>query len=1039
MSLIAPLDQSAQCLAGRARVLQVLSRCETVNSIVALLSINFHVLESDVKKEQQLRQKTGGGGTESLLTSSLSQGPSLEFERSDATKKLRLVLSELLSLMAAVSNSSSSPASHKTSELFDHCVYLPELCDVLAIALAELPALLHPTDVCEALLRLKHGPEMICQVVANQSDSFLCVAHHLISLGEKQEEEAGSSNSKRQKSLLMLAKMNPCLRLSMRAICVDMCRMPGTAVLLSLQDNTDGSNSDLVSWISGLLLGTDQTVKNWISFWVRGAAKRKCPALTSLREELSRQLTVILERSGENLNVTCVRESLALLRLLTALRGIAGMKFTEEEVRLVLALITKKPPPSKLGVRLAATGLCILISCPSLLAHPALERSAASWIRWLVGWSEAPREMLLLAAIHFHAGQLSAVADLVCQTLEIKMTVRTNSMTVIKKIFTQEIFTEVVVAQHAVSVPVTENLSSSISGYLPVHCIQQLLKSRVFSKHRVNISPWVYRQLVSTSDPLHPVLPSLIQSFTSSLLLSPNSRANIESHNEPFTETEIRAVFSPPQFRMDTVTGPVSSSGLAAQLCILYYILLFEDIRLTAASGKSPPRHRSYSAQLLNDLPLKYLLGQAERLQGKFEGLYPALLRLASAQFPHLCLVSDWLQAEQVSPHLPLSTRLPSPAELDSALSMAATCPGKLNLHLQQLLRVPPRLAWSLAQTLVTNIRLVLEPGVGRHSQELYRAVWSRLNTVYPRHLWLMTVNSLSQSPRISLEELAIDPLSVLRCDSRVFRTGPILQLLLYMLKASLAASRTRLGKYCTDQQQQNSNIQEAEREELRNSLVLTQESAAIQILLESCLQFPGEDTTSRLTDLQETQSAVCCHLHQAFIEDTSLTLAKLVHFQGYPLDLLPVTTAGVPSMFICLDTSPELLSQPSIDKAVFAVDLISHLGIMCAMPKSLSYARLALNSLLTLLGVLSARERRLLVEPALPAIVRIARAFPPLMEDCIQVSTGLFQRSFYLKVFFPFSCWSRRPPCTGRDLSTSPTSSRGSNSPSVRSSGRPS
>ena len=88
--------------------------------------------------------------------------------------------------------------------------------------------------------------------------------------------------------------------------------------------------------------------------------------------------------------------------------------------------------------------------------------------------------------------------------------------------------------------------------------------------------------------------------------------------------------------------------------------------------------------------------------------------------------------------------------------------------------------------------------------------------------------------------------------------------------------------------------------------------------------------------------------------------------------------------MFICLDTSPELLSQPTIEKQVFAVDLISHLTVMCAMPKSLSYARLALNSLLTLLGVLSARERLLLVEPTLPAIVRIARAFPPLMEDCI-------------------------------------------------------
>ena len=47
------------------------------------------------------------------------------------------------------------------------------------------------------------------------------------------------------------------------------------------------------------------------------------------------------------------------------------------------------------------------------------------------------------------------------------------------------------------------------------------------------------------------------------------------------------------------------------------------------------------------------------------------------------------------------------------------------------------------------------------------------------------------------------------------------------------------------------------------------------------------------------------------------MSLAKLVHFQGYPHSLLPVVTAGVPSMFICLDTAPELLSQPSIEKQV--------------------------------------------------------------------------------------------------------------------------
>ena len=225
MSLIAPLDQSTSCMTARSRVLQVLSRCETVNNIVALLSINFHQLELDVKREQQMRQKPGAGLTDSVLISALTSGPSLEFERSDATRKLRLVLSELLTLMYSPSTSNVplgellttlsliirvrielilySTFLSKTdyiqysvfgriyvfltilvldiltktifsgqypSELFDHRVYLAELCDVVAIALAELPVLLQPTEVCEALLKLKFGPEMICHVVSNQSD-----------------------------------------------------------------------------------------------------------------------------------------------------------------------------------------------------------------------------------------------------------------------------------------------------------------------------------------------------------------------------------------------------------------------------------------------------------------------------------------------------------------------------------------------------------------------------------------------------------------------------------------------------------------------------------------------------------------------------------------------------------------------------------------------------------------------------------------------------------------------------------------------------
>jgi len=1004
MSLIAPLDQSPACLEGRTSVLQVLSRIELVNSIVALLSIDFHALETDVRKEQQLRQKTGASASDSVLVPNMTFGHSLEFEKSDATRKLRLVLSELLAIMAKTGTREGAqplPVVLKASELFDHRVYLPEVCDVLAIALAELPTLLQPTEVCEALLRLKHGPEMICHVVANQSDSFWDVATHLLTLGEKQDDEG--LNSIRQTALLLLCQMNPDQALAVRGQCVETCRMPGLAVLLSLQHaKLNPEAEDLVPFLSGLLLGTQSTHRSWISFFVRNGQKRKCPALAALRVELSRRVgevggdpTHSSSTLPPPLGPGAVREASALLRLYTALRGVAGMKFTEEEVELLVALITRRPPSSPAVVRLVSLGLSMLIACNSLIGQPALERRATDWIRYLVegqAYQEGQGygEMLLLTAIHFHAGQLSAVADLVCQTTGIKMTVRTNGMARIKQIFTNEIFTESVVAAHAVKVPVTPDLSSNHTGFLPVHCIHQLLKSRVFSKHRVSIKSWIYQQILSSTSPLHPVLPPLIEVFVNSILLPSSSRSTQHEHlNEPLTEAEVRSVFQPPHFSLDS-PGQVSSSGYTAQLAILYYILLYEDTRLSSGRNLAPGRSAPlrYSADLLADLPLKFLLGRAESRQSQLEGLYPSILRLCASHFPHLCLVEDWLRPAPLPPATLATSREPvNEKELRRALVGAAACPAAANIQLGALLALPARLAWQHARTLVSLVHCVLEPTVPRHTQELYRQVWLRMNTVYPRQLWLLTVNHLTPPPNISQEDLALDPLAVLRCDDRVFRTAPLLSILLYMLKACLAASRSRLCQYLQDQPPPgaNTSLAETEREELKNSLVLTQESAAIQILLETCQ--PGvdeEEERGSLSALQETRSLVCCYLHQAFIEDTNL--AKLVHFQGYPHSLLPVTAQGVPSMFICLNTAPELLSQPSLEKQVFAVDLISHLSVVCAMPNSLSIARLALNCVWTLLGVLAAKEREELIRPSLPALARICRAFPPLMEDTVQL-----------------------------------------------------
>ena len=55
MSLCAPLDSSEKWTKQRKKILKCLSGIEVVNSLVGLLSIDFHALEQDARKEQQLR------------------------------------------------------------------------------------------------------------------------------------------------------------------------------------------------------------------------------------------------------------------------------------------------------------------------------------------------------------------------------------------------------------------------------------------------------------------------------------------------------------------------------------------------------------------------------------------------------------------------------------------------------------------------------------------------------------------------------------------------------------------------------------------------------------------------------------------------------------------------------------------------------------------------------------------------------------------------------------------------------------------------
>jgi integrator complex subunit 2 len=104
--------------------------------------------------------------------------------------------------------------------------------------------------------------------------------------------------------------------------------MPALAVLLTLPE-TGREGSDIVAFVSGLLIGNDPNAKNWFSLFVRSGQKRKQEshlALQALRAELIRQLEALVP-PDEQLEAAKVAQASVMLRLYCALRGIAGIKF----------------------------------------------------------------------------------------------------------------------------------------------------------------------------------------------------------------------------------------------------------------------------------------------------------------------------------------------------------------------------------------------------------------------------------------------------------------------------------------------------------------------------------------------------------------------------------------------------------------------------------------------------------------------------------------------------------------------------------------
>ncbi|KAI8138412.1 integrator complex subunit 2-domain-containing protein [Fennellomyces sp. T-0311] len=185
-------------------------------------------------------------------------------------------------------------------------------------------------------------------------------------------------------------------------------------------------------------------------------------------------------------------------------------------------------------------------------------------------------------------------------------------------------------------------------------------------------------------------------------------------------------------------------------------------------------------------------------------------------------------------------------------------------------------------------LKACLDENMDEGVAEALVSTWESLNLVIPHELW----------------SIISDPLSLFKCDKRVFRSERLLPVWLH------AQINTR-------------NVV---------ALINGQDSAMIQLLLEFCIPTDQDSPDNTLTfikpdTMKMVQRVICQFAHGLFIDgDRDMLLAKIIHFQTYAIELLPIVVEFIPSLYAVFNFIPELLRQPQPDKQVFGILLACYL-----------------------------------------------------------------------------------------------------------------
>ena len=1060
IALSPPRDKSDFWYRQCKRFIPLISSHPAANLIASLACIDYSALQEDTAKSIALIQKLCSVEANpaplppSLLVGSLRESMLLDFERSGSERKMRLLTVELLRLLYQADSYIGD--KYAPSELLMINPYLPLLSQLLVQLTHQLPALIQLPELCEALIKVECGAELVCSVAANNPNAFESILYSLLSHDESQEDQL-QFNPLRMKTLCLLCAMSPAYFSAVRKRCVRLKRHLTIALILALQEaRLAGSHSltepdtevssemiplpsfsldslrsapipasdPVLDFLSSVLLsGSDEN--SWVTLYLKQALRKNVPSrvFSSVKQHVINRLIADIPglRAGGKEGVSfrspppeaadtespaptetggpepmqmegsaswvCVLSlsssqltlAASVLRVFCILRRLCPLPPHHLEADVILSLmVSPSLCTSHSGVEFIKVALGALLLCPVFYSGEK-EELVLEWYRQLLLVLPTAdsctqefqlRELLLTIYSLSHSSNHQPLTDLLSDIMSIPHWSKSYQITKSKDLFLK-VFTDEKCSHMILSLPPTQNLNANHTEKFSIQSLLDFLKKKTLPSS-LQPTQWIFNQVLQCTLPLHPTILLILKEYNSVII------------REALKSTSPTSLLFPANdvIQVYASTSLLHNDNLAPQLLLLFYLLtLYSEEILTPSSPLL-----QYTSSILQHVPIKMLLSKAITHATQCSELYPLLLKLVLDSLPQLWLPQNVLrEVNCVQSRMKLDTKC-IPAHFEKTMNQRNPNLHVIFVLLKQLLGLHLDKLRCFMSVLVQLIPVLLSPTIARQTQNIYLTLWERLESVEPRRLWLATANRLSESEReLTHDDLALDPLLILNCDPRVFRVPPIYSLLLDTLVAYLAASRVHLFRIQRQRELQGVN-DAMPPHELRQNIISTQESATIQLLIDVCM--PNEEDRGnqspfgmQLTNLTEIQCLSCCLISQMLIADPNL--ARIIHSQGYPSQMIEMLVQGVPPMHICIDFIAALLEETDNPSSlVFCVQLTACLCEQYPLPKAIGVCQKVLEFLNRKVRQLNNRGRSELFRPMLRSLIHFAKTFPTLSEE---------------------------------------------------------